>query len=59
MKSLFKTLKNSPGVVMVVAMLIMLAVVAVGIGMITSAAMNSPSRKITEASFSRFTLRTE
>jgi fibro-slime domain-containing protein len=45
MKSLLKTMRNSQGVVMVVAMLIMLAVAAIGIGMITSAAMSSTIAK--------------
>jgi fibro-slime domain-containing protein len=41
MKSFLQTLRNSKGVVMVLAMLILLAVTAVGIGMITSAALSS------------------
>ena len=45
MKSMLVRLRNSKGVVMVVAMLIMLAVTAIGLGMITSAAMSSTIAK--------------
>jgi fibro-slime domain-containing protein len=41
MKSLLGNLKNSKGVVMVIAMLVLLAITAVGLGMITNAGMSS------------------
>ncbi len=54
MKSLFKTLRNSKGVVMVVAMLIMLAVAALSIGMITSAMVSSAIAKNYKAKIKSF-----
>jgi fibro-slime domain-containing protein len=54
MKSLLGTLRNPKGVVMVVAMLILLAVTAVGLGMITSAALSSTIGKNYKAKIQAF-----
>ena len=45
MKSLIETLKNSKGVIMVISIVILMAVAAVGIAMVTSAAMSSTIAK--------------
>jgi Tfp pilus assembly protein PilX len=54
MKSLLKTLRNSKGVVMVVALLILLAVTAVGISMIASSALSSTIGKNYRAKIQSF-----